>query len=84
MSKTKQTTITVRLTVEEKRIIEQMAKFEGVSMSEIIKQKTFDSFEDEYDLKVYDEAYQEYLDSGKHTTSAEDYMNQLGISADDL
>ena len=35
-----------------------MAKFEGVSLSELIRTKTLEALEDEYDARVADLAYQ--------------------------
>ena len=44
-----------------------MAKFEGKSLSELIREKTLSSLEDEYDAKIADmklEEYEKYLASG--------------------
>ena len=44
-----------------------MAKFENKSLSELIREKTLKSLEDEYDARVADmrlEEYENYLDSG--------------------
>ena len=44
-----------------------MAKFEGKTLSELIREKTLNPLEDEYDAKVSDirlAEYEEYLASG--------------------
>lgn len=54
-------TITVRVTDEEKAFLDRMAKFEGKSLSDLLKTTTLDSLEDAYDAHVGDLAYEEYL-----------------------
>ena len=44
-----------------------IAKFEGVSLSELIRTRTLDAIEDEYDARVADLAlaeYEDYLENG--------------------
>ena len=46
---------------------ESIAKFEGKSLSELIRERTLASLEDEYDAKIADmklEEYEKYLASG--------------------
>lgn len=54
-------TITVRVTDEEKAFLDRMAKFEGKSLSDLLKTTTLDSLEDAYDAHVGDLAYEAYL-----------------------
>lgn len=54
-------TITVRVTEEEKAFLDEMAKFEGKSLSELLKTATLESLEDKYDAKTGDLAYDRYL-----------------------
>gem|GEM_PF-218292 len=56
------TTITLKVSEADKTFMKAMAKFEGVSLSELIRTKTLEALEDEYDARVADLAYQEYLD----------------------
>lgn len=58
-------TITVRVTEDEKKFLDEMAKFEGKSLSELLKTKTLDALEDAYDAKIGDLAYEEYLKDKK-------------------
>lgn len=78
MSK-KSAIVTVRMTIEEKKFIEKMAKFEGKTVSEIIKGKTLEALEDEYDIRVAEQAYQDYLNNGEQSISLEDYAKELDI-----
>ena len=57
------TTITLKVSEADKRFMKAMAKFEGVSLSELIRTKTLEALEDEYDARVADLAYQEYLEA---------------------
>jgi toxin-antitoxin system, antitoxin component, ribbon-helix-helix fold len=59
--------ITLKVSEEEKLFLQSMAKFEGKSLSELIREKTLSSLEDEYDAKIADmklEEYEKYLASG--------------------
>lgn len=62
-----------------------MAKFKGVSLSELIRNKTLESLEDEYDAHVGELAYQEYLDdlkAGHEPMSWEDMLAELDLEDD--
>ena len=57
-------------------------KFEGVSLSELIRTKTLEALEVEYDACVADLAYQEYLDDlekGVELITWEEIMHDLGL-----
>ena len=59
--------ITLKISEEEKIFLQSMAKFENKSLSELIREKTLKSLEDEYDARVADmrlEEYENYLNSG--------------------
>ena len=59
--------ITLKVSEEEKLFLQSMAKFEGKSLSELIRERTLASLEDEYDAKIADmklEEYEKYLASG--------------------
>lgn len=58
-------TITVRVSEEEKEFLDSMAKFEGKSLSELLKTRTLESLEDAYDARIGDIAYDEYLKDKK-------------------
>ena len=59
--------ITLKVSEQEKLFLQSMAKFEGKSLSELIRERTLASLEDEYDAKIADmklEEYEKYLASG--------------------
>ena len=47
--------ITLRVSEEEKEVLQKYADFTGVSLSEFIKTRVIESIEDEYDLKMIEE-----------------------------
>lgn len=61
------TTITLKVSEADKKFMQAIAKFEGVSLSELIRTKTIEAIEDEYDARVADLAlaeYEDYLENG--------------------
>ena len=54
------TTITLKVSEADKKFMQAIAKFEGVSLSELIRTKTLEAIEDEYDARVADLAWTEY------------------------
>lgn len=51
-----------------------MADFLGLSLSEVLKQYTFEDLEDIYDAKVGNEALKEYRETGQNALDIEDVM----------
>ena len=59
--------ISLKVSDMEKKFLQSMAQFEGVTLSELIKSKVFDLLEDEYDAKIVDlrlSEYESYLKNG--------------------
>ena len=75
----KTSTITLRVSSQEREFIEGMAEFEGKSMSEMIKDIVLEQLEDSYDVQIADLAYQNYLDDGKKSMSLSNYAKEIGI-----
>lgn len=76
------TTITLKVSEADKAFMQAMAKFEGVSLSELIRTKTLESLEDEYDARVGELAYQVYIkdmENGQEAVSITDLAEELGI-----
>lgn len=71
-------TITVRVSEDEKKFLDAMAKFEGKSLSELLKTTTLDSLEDAYDAHVGDKAYEEYL-SNPNTVTHDELIKELEL-----
>lgn len=69
------TTITLKVSEADKKFMQAIAKFEGVSLSELIRTKTLDAIEDEYDAGVADLAlaeYEDYLENGGEVLNWDD------------
>lgn len=70
---------TIRLTPDERRLAESYASFHGMSLTEAFKRALFEKIEDEYDATVAEEAYQEYLDSGKQSRPFSELRKELDL-----
>ena len=69
------TTITLKVSEADKKVMQAIAKFEGISLSELIRTKTLDAIEDEYDARVADLAlaeYEDYLENGGEVLNWDD------------
>ena len=67
----------LRLSEEEKKMAESYAKLHSMSVSEAFKKALFERIEDEYDANVFDEAYREYIESGKKSTPVKKFWEEL-------
>ena len=54
------TTVTIRLDNDDKEIISRYARTKGRSVSDIVREAILNQIEDEYDLKLYLQAIEEY------------------------
>lgn len=76
--------ISLRVTDEEKRIMENYANFCGVTLSEAIKTVFFEKLEDEYDLRTIAE-YEIAEKSGKvEYKTFDEIIDDLGFSDDEI
>ena len=69
------TTITLKVSEADKKFMQAIAKFEGVSLSELVRTKTLEAIEDEYDARVADLAlaeYEVYLENGGEVLNWDD------------
>ncbi|MBQ9438775.1 MAG: antitoxin [Lachnospiraceae bacterium] len=67
----------IRLTDEERMLAESYAKLHSFSLAEAFKRALFEKIEDEYDIAVANDAYKEYVDSGRKSTPAADFWREL-------
>ncbi len=70
-------TITIRTTDREKELLQEYAKFNGLSLSDFIKKSMIEKIEDEYDYKVGEKAYQEYISSDEKATPIASLLAEL-------
>ena len=69
----------IRLTPEEKILAEIYAKLHSLSLGEAFKKALFERIEDEYDITAADEAYEEYVKSGKKSRPISELWKELDI-----
>lgn len=69
----------IRLSEEEKNLANSYAQLHSMSLAEAFKSALFEKIEDEYDAKVAEEAYQEYVDSGYQSRPFEELEKELGL-----
>lgn len=69
----------IRLTDEEKRLADSYAKLHSISLGEAFKKALFEKIEDEYDIVVAEEAYNEYVKSGKKSIPIGELWKELDL-----
>ena len=72
-------TITIRVNDNEEEFLNRMAAIYGMGKSSLMKKLAFEKLEDEFDLMVAKEAYQEYLESGCKTNPIEELWKELDL-----
>ena len=70
--------ISLRLTKEDAELFKRYAEFNNVSLSEMIRQAVLEKIEDEYDLKCYEEAMEEYR-KNPTTYTLDEVARMIGI-----
>ncbi|GAX00068.1 type II toxin-antitoxin system RelB family antitoxin [Secundilactobacillus mixtipabuli] len=76
--------ITVRVSDSEKKWLQCMADFYGITLSDLIKKFSMEQLEDKYDKQVAQVAFKRYQESGKETHSMEEVFRQFGGTDEDL
>lgn len=72
---TKTETISVRVSEDDKKIIQHYSNMHGITSSELLKRATLNKIEDEIDLEIYHNAMKEFeKDSTTYTTDEVDRM----------
>lgn len=61
--------ISIRLNENVENQLKEVAEFEGVSVSDYVRNLINEKLEDMYDLKTAEEAHKDYVKSGKKTYS---------------
>ena len=70
--------ISLRLSEEDTALFKQYAEMNRMSVSEMVRQAVMDKIEDEYDLKAYQQAMEEYL-KDPTTYSLDEVERELGL-----
>ena len=71
-------TISVRLSEEDIKLIRAYADLNNMTISELVRSAIMEKIEDEYDLKCYYEAMEEYKKNPK-TYTLEEVKKELGL-----
>lgn len=69
----------IRLTAEEKSLAESYARLNSMALGEAFKRALFEKIEDEYDIAIADEAYREYVDSGRKSRPISELWRELDL-----
>ena len=69
----------IRLTPEEKILAESYAKLHSLSLGEAFKKALFERIVDVYDITAANEAYEEYVKSGKKSRPISEFWKELDI-----
>lgn len=69
----------IRLTEEERRLVDSYAKLHSVSVGDAFKKALFEKIQDEYDITVASEAYDAYIKSGKKSRPISEFWKELDI-----
>ena len=69
----------IRLTTEEKSLAESYAKLHSMSLGEAFKKALFEKIEEEYDITIADEAYNEYVNHGKKSRPISELWKELKL-----
>ena len=71
-------TISLRLSEEESALLKNYAQMNGITMSELIRKCVLEHIEDEYDLKAFRSALEEFrADPGTYTL--DEVEKELGL-----
>ena len=71
-------TISLRLKEDEALLFKDYARVNGMTLSELVRQSVMDRIEDEYDLRAYEKAIQEYK-ADPTTYSLDEVEKVLGL-----
>ena len=71
-------TISLRLNEEETMLFKKYAEMNGITISELVRQSVIERIEDEYDLKAYEKAVEEYK-ANPTTYSLDEVERELGL-----
>lgn len=69
----------IRLTEEERKLADSYAKIHSISLGEAFKNALFEKIEDEYDIVIANEAYDEYVASGRKSAPITELWEELDL-----
>ena len=69
----------IRLNEDERQLVDSYAKLHSLTVGEAFKRALFDKIEEEYDIAIANEAYDDYVKSGKESKPIDDLWKDLNI-----
>ena len=69
----------IRMNEEEKALAESYAKLHAISLGEAFKRALFERIEEEYDISLANEVYQEYKNTGCKSRPIEELWKELNL-----
>jgi len=69
----------IRLSAEEKNLVESYAKLHSMSVGEAFKKALFEKIEDEYDIAIAREAHAEYVADGEKSRDISELWKELDL-----
>ena len=69
----------IRLTDEERMLAESYAKLQAISLGEAFKRALFEKIQDEYDVTVAKEAYDEYVSDDRKSRPIGELWKELDV-----
>ena len=69
----------IRLTDDERALAESYAKLHSYSLSEAFKKALFEKIEDEYDITIAQEAYDEYIADQRKSRPVSELWKECGL-----
>lgn len=70
-------TISLELSKADENLLKKYAEMKGITVSELIRNIVMERIEDEYDVKVANEAYEDYLKDNKKSEPIEKLWKEL-------
>ena len=69
----------IRLNEDERQLVDSYTKLHSITVGEAFKRALFDKIEEEYDIAIANEAYDDYVKSGKESKPIDDLWKDLNI-----
>lgn len=69
----------IRLSAEERKLAESYAKLHSLSLGEAFKKALFEKIEEEYDIAIANEAYEEYIKEGEKSRPIAELWKELEL-----
>ncbi len=69
----------IRLTEEERSLAESYAKLHSMSLAEAFKRALFEQIENEFDITLAEEAYDEYVADGRKSRPISELWKELDL-----